>query len=108
MRRVARHYWILLIVSALPLLIYPFVLLANIMSLAAPRSSTPVPMMQWVMANAFLWSSTLYPIVYLACLIAAIVCAKQGDMPKAMVLSAASLAYVGLCIVLMIGWMMTG
>lgn len=102
-----RHYWILLIVGALPLLIYPFILLANVMSLAGTKSSTPVPMTQWLAAKAFLWSSTLYPVVYLGCLIVAITCARSGDGSKALLFAIAPLAYFGLCILLMFAWMLT-
>lgn len=102
------YYWILLIVGALPLLIYPFILLANIMSFAGTKSSTPVPLMQTVMSQAFLWSSTLYPVAYVACLIAAVTCSRSGNGAMALKLAAAPLLYLGLCVVLMIGWMMTG
>ncbi len=102
------YYWIFLIVGGLPLLIYPFILLANVMSLAGTQGSTPVPISQWLAAKAFLWSSTLYPLVYLACLIAAIACSRGGDGQKALMLSIAPLAYVGLCVALMFLWMLTG
>ena len=103
-----RYYWILLIVGAVPLLIYPFILIANIMSFAGTPSSTPVPASQWIMSKAFLWSSTLYPVVYFGCLIAAIVCSRSGDSAMAFKLAAAPLAYLVLCVLLMFGWMMTG
>lgn len=49
--------------GALPLLIYPWCLLANGMSMAAPRDSDadPVHLVMWM---GFLWGTTLYPVVY--------------------------------------------
>ena len=104
----ARYYWILLIVGALPLIIYPFILLANVMSFAGTPSSTPVPLMQKLISMAFLWASTLYPVVYIGCVIAAITYSRGGDPAMAFKLSAAPLAYLGLCVLLMFAWMMTG
>jgi len=108
MGAMARYYWILLIVGALPLLIYPVVLVANVMSFAGTPSSTPVPLMQKLASMAFLWASTLYPVVYIGCLIAAITYSRGGDPAMAFKLSAAPLAYLGLCVLLMFAWMMTG
>lgn len=102
------YYWILLIVGGVPLLIYPFILLANVMSLAGTKSSTPVPLMQTLIANAFLWSSTLYPLVYIGCGIAAIVCASGGHSAAAFKLSVVPLLYVVLCVLLMFAWMSFG
>ena len=55
-----------LILGALVLLIYPFCLLANVMSLSAmdaPRTRITAPLHRRVM-QAFLWGSNLYPLVY--------------------------------------------
>jgi hypothetical protein len=57
----------LLTLGALVLLIYPFCLLANVMSLAgvdAPqtRVAGPLQRLSWL---GFLWGSTVYPVVYL-------------------------------------------
>jgi hypothetical protein len=54
------------VLGALPLLIYPFCLLANVMSLAAANIPTtrpvdPLPAVAW---KGFLWGSTIYPAVY--------------------------------------------
>jgi len=102
------YYWILLIVGALPLLIYPFILLANVLSLAGTKSSTPVPMAQWLIANGFLGCSTLYPLVYLACTIAAVTYARSGKATVALKLSIVPLAYLGVCGLLLMAWSLTG
>jgi hypothetical protein len=103
-----RHYWILLIIGAVPLLVYPFILIANIMSFAGTQGSAPVSASQWIMSKAFLWSATLYPVVYIGCLISAIVYSRSGDGAMAFKLAAAPLAHGGLCVLLLFGWMMTG
>ena len=52
--------------GAVVLMAYPFCLIANVMSFAAApaqgASPRPVPLLA---SQAFLWSSTLYPLVYL-------------------------------------------
>ena len=49
--------------GALPLLVYPCCFLANLMSFAGHPSPSP-PFLLKVVALGFLWSSTLYPLVY--------------------------------------------
>lgn len=56
------------IISGLPLLIYPFIMLANIMSFAGHHSPDET-VGQLFAAYAFLISSTLYPIPYIASII---------------------------------------
>jgi hypothetical protein len=56
-----------LALGAVALLIYPFCLLANVMSLAAmdapaTRVADPLPRLA---LRGFLWGSTIYPVVYL-------------------------------------------
>lgn len=53
-----------MLLGGLPLAVYPFCLLANVMSLAGHQEQ---PLSPLVVATtyAFLWSSTLYPVVYL-------------------------------------------
>ncbi|CAM3436626.1 hypothetical protein FLLO111716_10130 [Flavobacterium longum] len=57
-----------LVLAGLPLLIYPFVLLANIMSLAGHRSPDTSLWMTFI-SSLFLILSTLYPVPYLIGLI---------------------------------------
>ena len=52
--------------GAIVLLVYPFCLLANVMSLAAVPAQGAAPGLALRLASgAFLWGSTLYPVVYL-------------------------------------------
>ena len=56
---------LILFVAALPLLLYPGVLMAGIMGLAAEPSPQANPVAVCV-AKAFLWSTLLYPVGYIA------------------------------------------
>jgi hypothetical protein len=56
----------LLAVGALPLLAYPAVILANVMSLAGHRSGDESPVLMLVVYT-FLLASTAYPVVYVFC-----------------------------------------
>ncbi len=60
-----------LIGGAIPLLIYPGCLLANIMSLAGHESEPPRLVVK-IIALGFLWGSTLYPLVYIPSLLIAL------------------------------------
>lgn len=58
-------HMLVFIVTAIPLIIYPGVLMASIMGLAAPvRPDTPLPLL--ISARTFLISSLLYPIGWVA------------------------------------------
>jgi hypothetical protein len=52
---------ILRIISFIPLVVYPFILLANVMSLAAYKSGKE-SIFLLIVSNAFLILSTLYPV----------------------------------------------
>lgn len=54
---------LLLAVAAVPLVIYPGVLMAGLMQLAAEPSRDPKPVLEAV-ARAFVYSSLLYPFGY--------------------------------------------
>jgi hypothetical protein len=54
-----------LVFGFVPLMVYPFCLLSNVMSLAGePGRSTPGVLLRCA-SNGFLWGSTLYPVVWL-------------------------------------------
>ena len=57
---------LLIVLGFLPLLIYPCVLLADIMSLAAPRTGNE-PQLRIILLNAFLIGTLAYPVVYCFC-----------------------------------------
>jgi hypothetical protein len=56
---------LLVVLGFIPLLIYPVVLMANFMSLAAPRTAGDETLN--ILFNAFLVGSTAYPFVYCPC-----------------------------------------
>ncbi len=87
------------------MLIYPFILLANVMSLAGHPSSKPIPLALLLTSQGFLWTSTLYPIVYVYCAKQAIACSQTDDPKNSMKVSLVPLLY--LCLVAMFfgGWM---
>jgi hypothetical protein len=102
------RYWVWLAIGGLPLLIYPFILLANIMSLAATPSPKPVPILLWLFSKAFLWGSTLYPAVYVFCGILAIAKSQQRHYHWASTVALLPLLYLVLVLAAMAGWMATG
>lgn len=77
----------LLLLGALPLLIYPFCLMANLMGFAAPTPPRGV-------FKAFLWSSTLYPIAYLPAAGVAAVLASNDRLRAARVFAGLPLLYL--------------
>ena len=65
--------WLWLALGGIPLLIYPFLMVANVMSLAAEPPQYPVSLALRLSSQGFLWSSTLYPLVYIGCAIMSLV-----------------------------------
>lgn len=59
---------LLFVLEAIPLLIYLFILIANIMSLAGEGSGNETFLLEFVM-KTFLIVTTTYPVTYIACLI---------------------------------------
>jgi hypothetical protein len=68
----------LLILGALPLVVYPFVLLANIMAFAAPWSGN-VSLVLVLLSYTFYIATTVYPLVYLFCVASAIIAARKQN-----------------------------
>jgi hypothetical protein len=60
-------FWAMITLSGLPLLAYPFVLFANMMSLLAEGSMAEVPIAARITWYTFLVGSTLYPVVFFVC-----------------------------------------
>ena len=83
----------LLILCALPLLIYPFLLLANVMSFAGTATGNEL-LSQWLISRAFLLGSTIYPIVYLVCAIISIVQIVRNKGKSALTYSSIPLIYL--------------
>jgi len=99
--------WFLMIIGALPLLIYPFVLLANMMALAGHRSGHE-PVILLLIAFAFVLGTTAYPVVYILCVVAAVACVKKARGAPAVAYSAAPLAYLALMVGLAALWSVIG
>lgn len=47
------------------LIVYPFCLIANVMSLAALPATAGIGLLPSLARKAFLWGSTIYPVLYL-------------------------------------------
>jgi hypothetical protein len=92
-----------LAVGALPLLIYPFVLLADIMSLSSGTSSH-VSVSHAAAALSFLLGSSAYPVVCLLWLVFSCIMLKKNREKMAFGLSIAPLAYVAVLIGLFLAW----
>ena len=58
--------WGLLLLGGLPLLSYPFVVLASLMGLAS-RTTIKVHWFYRLMNKSFLWGTLAYPLVYIPC-----------------------------------------
>ena len=56
-------YLLWFILSGLPIIGYPMILVANLMSFAGHRPKN-TPRLTFVMMRSFLWLTTLYPITY--------------------------------------------
>lgn len=59
----------LFVIAGVPLLLYPFVLIANVMSLAAEPTGQPAPLVLTIICYAFLAASSSYPATYIVSLI---------------------------------------
>lgn len=90
-----------LFAGGLPLLVYPFIFLAGIMSLAGHRSGTEPPILVAVSMLALL-SSILYPLVYVPCLIMVLARLRAGT--KRILFSLAPLVYLVLVAMLFLLW----
>jgi hypothetical protein len=99
--------WFWLAIAGAPLIIYPVVLVANIMSLGAEPPIQPPPLALRLTSQGFLWGSTVYPIIYLSCAVPAII--QRVAKPKlALNLAALPLLYLTILAALFCGWMITG
>lgn len=91
-----------LIMGGLPLGIYPFVAIASLMSLAGHTTGEENAFLMAV-ARSFQIASLIYPVVYIACLIAALVIRKHSEVFAVRVASV-PLYFLGLLCLLFIGW----
>jgi hypothetical protein len=93
-----------LIIGALPLLIYPPVFIAGIMSLAGQHTWNE-PIFLMLAAYGFLLTSLAYPLVYLICIFKTL---RQKNKDDAIRWSLTPLIYLLAVIALMFLWVFTG
>lgn len=91
--------YVLLAVSAAPLVVYPGVLLAGVMGLGAPRSGREPPLLVLVV-RSFLYGSIAYPLVFCLCAKAA----RGGSGFAALAWAAVPVAYLAALWLLMQAW----
>ena len=94
---------LLLVVGALPLLVYPPVLLANLMSLGGHRTGNESPGVSLV-TYSFLLGSTAYPAVYVFSLLLVIARIRENRAKAALGYSIAPMFYFGLLVLLGMLW----
>ncbi len=96
--------WVVLIPAGIPLIVYPFVLLANVMSLAGHQSAEPCPPALLVASQGFLWSSTLYPVVYVVCARTALAMSRKMKTGLALLLALLPIVYLGIVAAFFAAW----
>ena len=90
------------------LLLWPFILLGNIMSLAGDQPNPPPPQPLMLVVYGFLWGSTLYPAIYLPGLLVA-ACFEALEMNRAALATAwVVVGYIGIIVALFVAWLVLG
>lgn len=92
-----------LILGGLPLLLYPFVFLAGVMSLGGHRTGDE-PLLLMAVAYVCVLGSLVYPVVYGCCLVATFVKKKQAKERAALWMSVVPLVFLVLLGGLFIAW----
>ncbi|WP_102127655.1 hypothetical protein [Deinococcus planocerae] len=95
--------WALRGLGALPLLAYPLVLPASLMTLGTSDPNSP-PALLTTVKQAFCWGSLAYPLVYLGGLVLAGRAAGRGEARGSVVWSALPLGYMLALAVLFQAW----
>lgn len=95
---------VLMFLTAAPLLAYPFVLLANLMSLAAIEQGGDMSALQKIAFYTFMGGSTLYPIPCLVALVQSIREIRKTNHSKALAYQLANFAYLAVVVVALVGW----
>lgn len=93
----------LFVLEALPLIIYPVVLLADLMTFSGHVTGGESPGLL-ITVYAFVFGSMVYPVVYVACVILAYARMRENKLPAAMRFSVAPLAYLALLVALIVLW----
>jgi hypothetical protein len=89
--------------GAAPLLIYPGILIAGVMSLAAENHGKVPAVLRWI-AGSFLFGSLAYPAVYLLCLLAFWVSRRRGSELWAGRFTMVPLGYLALLVMILMMW----
>lgn len=94
----------LFILSGLPLIFYPAVLMASVMSLAGNVAGDE-PLMLMVVVYSFLILSLLYPLAYIGSLLGFFL---SKDTGRKTLFIRIPYAHLGLCILLLVLWVLMG
>ena len=92
-----------LILAALPLLIYPFILMANIMSLAG-YGSNDTPFLLNLFSKGFLLSSSAYPVVYVFSVIMYFYAKRRDNIKRVSIFAKLPLIYLFFVYLFLMGW----
>lgn len=103
---------IALILGGLPLIIYPMLFIANMISFAAivaeMKGGGNLSVIPLIVTGSFLITSTAYPWVYVPCVRATIARMRKGEDVPAFQFSLAPLAYLVLVMLLLALWSVVG
>jgi hypothetical protein len=99
--------FIALLVGGLPLLAYPAVLLAGVMSLAGHRTGNE-PSMRMAVASVCLIGSLIYPLIYGPCLVAAVATVRRANGRFSCGLSIAPIVYLVVLCACFVVWSTLG
>lgn len=87
---IAQILWAIL---GLPMIYYPMILLANVMSFAAPKVQKVT--LKGSLFRVFLVVTTLYPLIYYFCYKASLTCVEEGMLLNALFYAIPPLAIGG-------------
>ncbi|MEM1270501.1 MAG: hypothetical protein AAGI08_10685 [Bacteroidota bacterium] len=94
---------ICLVVGALPLPVYPGLLVANIMGFAATGQGS-APLLLQIAAKGFFLTSTLYPAAFLVGLVLALWHGRKDNLRAMLISSVIPLIYLAVVLFLFILW----
>lgn len=95
--------WVLRGLGALPLLAYPLMLPASLMTLGTPDPNSP-PAVLTLVKQGFCWGSLVYPLMYVGSLVLAGRAAGRGEARGNVAWSALPLLYMLLLAALFQAW----
>ena len=98
---------VLQVLGGLPLIAYPALLVANIMSAAAPPEPK-APRLLLAVVRTFLVGTTTYPVVFLLCLFGARRALGRGEWERGLALSSLPLVEIAALCGLMVLWQRLG